>query len=156
MKKQEENAILFYEKEYYFLSNFSSFQVEWKGRLWQTSEHAYQASKFFCIDEEIVEKIFNARSAYDSKNIAKKHKEKMNQNFVLIKISIMEDICKHKLQQHFYIQEKLLETNNRQLVENSPTDTFWGCGENKDGRNELGKIWMKLREELNNNKAMSL
>jgi predicted NAD-dependent protein-ADP-ribosyltransferase YbiA (DUF1768 family) len=33
------------------------------------------------------------------------------------------------------------------LVEDSPKDDFWGWGPNKDGCNQLGKVWMKLRGE---------
>jgi predicted NAD-dependent protein-ADP-ribosyltransferase YbiA (DUF1768 family) len=38
--------VLFYESQHYYLSNFSAFAVEWRGRVWPTSEHAYHASKF--------------------------------------------------------------------------------------------------------------
>jgi predicted NAD-dependent protein-ADP-ribosyltransferase YbiA (DUF1768 family) len=34
------------------------------------------------------------------------------------------------------------------LIENSPKDSYWGIGKNKDGQNWLGKFLMKLREEL--------
>ncbi len=148
MQNIPQDYIGFYEKEYYFLSNFSSFAIEWKGKLWPTSEHAYQAAKFFGVDESIVEEIFLARSAHDSKKIAKKYQEKYNPDFDTEKISIMEDICRHKLEQHEYIQKKLLESGECILIEDSHKDAFWGWGENKDGRNELGKIWMKLRDGL--------
>lgn len=60
----------------------------------------------------------------------------------------MEDICRHKLDQHPYIQEKLRQTADWILVEDSPKDSFWGWGPDRTGRNELGKIWMRLRDEL--------
>jgi predicted NAD-dependent protein-ADP-ribosyltransferase YbiA (DUF1768 family) len=34
------------------------------------------------------------------------------------------------------------------IVEDSPKDDFWGWGPKRDGRNELGKIWMLLRSQL--------
>jgi domain of unknown function (DUF1768) len=37
------------------------------------------------------------------------------------------------------------------IVEDSPKDDFWGWGSNRNGQNNLGKLWMKLREELKNN-----
>lgn len=138
----------FYEREFYCFSNFSSFAVEWKSRLWQTSEHAYQAAKFFETSPEIVEQIFNARSAHDAKKIAEKYTEKIVSGWSASKVAIMEDICRHKLQQHAYIQKKLLETGAKDIVEDSPQDDFWGWGIDRDGRNELGKIWMKIRKEL--------
>ena len=44
--------------------------------------------------------------------------------------------------------KKLLEAGDRRIVEDSSKDSFWGWGPNKDGRNELGKIWMRLRDEF--------
>ncbi|MFB6212324.1 MAG: NADAR family protein [Candidatus Magasanikbacteria bacterium] len=142
------DPIGFYEREFYVFSNFSSFAIEWRGRVWQTSEHAYQASKFFDVDEKIVEKIHQARSAHKAYKLAKeKYTEKVPEDFRERKIKIMKDICRNKLQQHDYVQRKLMQTGNKRLVEDSPKDDFWGWGPNRDGRNELGKIWMKLREE---------
>lgn len=60
----------------------------------------------------------------------------------------MKDIVREKLHQHPYIQKKLRETGDRELIEVSPVDSFWGWGPDRNGRNELGKIWMELREEL--------
>lgn len=143
------NPIGFYEREFYVFSNFSSFQVEWKGRVWPTSEHAYQASHFFETAPELVEQIFNCRSAHEAFKLAKANGDKAPQNWEDIKVGIMEDICRHKLQQHPYVQSKLLQTGDLPLVEDSPKDDCWGWGPNKDGRNELGKVWMRLRDEMN-------
>jgi ribA/ribD-fused uncharacterized protein len=141
------NPIGFYEREFYVFSNFSSFQVEWYGRVWPTSEHAYQASHFFETAPDLVEQVFNCRSAHDAFKLAKANANKAPANWENIKVGIMEDICRHKLQQHPYIQKKLLQTGDLPLVEDSPYDDCWGWGPNKDGRNELGKIWMRLRSE---------
>ncbi len=138
----------FYEREFYVFSNFSSFQVEWRGRVWPTSEHAYQASHFFDTAPELVEKIFNTRSAHDAFKLAKANANKAPDNWEDIKIDIMEDICRHKLQQHEYVQRKLLQTKDVPLVEDSPKDPFWGWGIDKNGRNELGKVWMRLRDKF--------
>jgi len=138
----------FYEREFYVFSNFSSFQVEWKGRIWKTSEHAYQAAHFFNIEPELVEEIFEAKSAHDVFKIAKANANKAPSNWEEIKVEIMEDIVRNKLQQNPYVMHKLMQTGDRLIVEDSPKDDCWGWGPNKDGRNELGKIWMKLREEI--------
>jgi predicted NAD-dependent protein-ADP-ribosyltransferase YbiA (DUF1768 family) len=42
----------------------------------------------------------------------------------------------------------LLESGNKYIVEMNDKDEFWGWGKNHDGRNSLGKIWMKLRDEI--------
>ena len=61
----------------------------------------------------------------------------------------MEEIVRAKCEQNPYVKQKLLETLDEEIIEDSPKDAFWGWGENRDGRNELGKIWMRLRNELN-------
>lgn len=144
------DKILFYENEYYIFSNFSSFAVEKDGVVWQTSEHLYQASKFMGESPslEIIEEIRNARSAHDSKKITKKYPDSYRPDWEEVKIQVMENIIRLKHDQHEYIQKKLKESGDREIIENSPKDAFWGWGPDKDGRNELGKIWMRLRNEL--------
>lgn len=143
------DVIGFYEREFYCFSNFSSFAVEWRGRLWQTSEHAYQAAKFLDTRPKLAEEIANARSAHIAYKLAtKEHRDKVPDVFHKGKVVLMEDVCRHKLQQHAYIQKKLRETGTKRMVEDSPKDSFWGWGHDRKGANELGKIWMRLRDEL--------
>lgn len=139
-----------YEREFYCFSNFSSFSVNWKGRLWQTSEHAYQASRFMGEKPKIVEQIFRAKSAHDASKIAKKNLRKDFGKYRAKDMENMEDIIRHKLEQNPYVMHKLMQTGKRLIVEDSPKDDFWGWGPDRKGRNELGKIWMKLRDEIKN------
>lgn len=138
---------LFYTDKYYFLDNFSAFSIIWKGKIWPTVEHAYQAEKF--TNKKIRKRILEARSPLESKNIA--HEEEVlpfvRENWESCKVEVMRQLLRSKIEQHPYIQRKLLETENLLLVENSPTDSFWGRGKNWKGKNTLGKLWMELREE---------
>ena len=59
----------------------------------------------------------------------------------------MEKLLRAKIEQNPYVLKKLLETKDYMIVEDSPKDNFWGWGENRDGENNLGKLWMKLRDE---------
>ena len=56
-----------------------------------------------------------------------------------------------KIEQNSYVKKKLLQTEDYIIVEDSPKDNYCGCSLNKDVENNLGKLWMKLREELKNN-----
>ena len=141
-----EDKILFYEGRYYMFSNFSSFAVEWRGVVWMTSEHAYQAAKF--VDVDVVERIRLARSAHEAKAISKSNEDKKLKNFDDIKVGVMEEILRAKLSQHPYVKESLISTGQREIVEDSHKDSFWGRGPDWQGRNELGKLWMKLRSEM--------
>ncbi len=60
----------------------------------------------------------------------------------------MFNIISAKVAQHKYVYKKLLETGNREIIEDSWRDDYWGWGPNKDGKNMLGKLWMKLRYKL--------
>lgn len=146
MNQENEDPILFYEGEYYMFSNFSSFAVEYKGKMWMTVEHAYQAAKFE--DKEVVELIHKSLSAHDSKKIAHAHEDKINPAWDSIKVSVMEDIIRAKISMHPYVKKKLLETGSREIIEDSHKDSFWGRGPDFKGRSELGKVWMRLRDEM--------
>lgn len=141
-------VIGFYEREFYTFSNFSSFQVDWRGRHWPTSEHAYQAEHFYETAPELVEQIYKANSAHEAYKIAKANADKAPKNWHDIKVGFMYELCKAKLLQNPYVRKKLEESGDLDIVEDSPKDPFWGWGEDRQGRNELGKVWMRLRQDL--------
>ena len=90
-------------------------------------------------------------SPYEAKKIAYQHKEKWRPDWHNIKVEIMEDLLRAKLEQHQYVKNKLLQTEDYLICEDSPVDDFWGIGKNRDGQNMMGKLWMKLREEVKQN-----
>jgi len=141
-----ETQIFFYEHEFYVFSNYSSFMLEWKGKLYPTSEHAYHSEKFE--DENIKEQIRNTRSAHDSQVFANKNKDKRRKDWDDVKLGIMKEILKAKVSQHPYVMKKLIESGSKELIEDSWRDDFWGWGPSKDGENHLGKLWMEVRDEL--------
>jgi len=136
----------FYEREFYCFSNFSSFSVRWRGKFWQTSEHAYQASRFLGKNDKVVKMISKAMSADEAYRIAK-YSDNFD-NFTNKDLKNMESILRAKLKQNPYVMHKLLQTKKRKIIEDSPKDDYWGWGAKRNGRNELGKIWMKLRNEV--------
>lgn len=145
-------TIGFYEREFYPLSNFSSFQVEWRGAVWPTSEHGYQAAKFMGVSEELVRAVLATRSAHDAFKLARAHDGDVRPDWPEIRVDEMTDLLRHKLGQHAYVRAKLHSTEDWQLVEDSEKDGFWGIGPDGQGQNQLGTIWMTLREELRDGK----
>lgn len=146
----------FYPREFFVFDNFASFQVDWKGRRWATSEHAYQASHFVDTAPLLVEAIYGARSAHEAYKIAKANGARVPSDWESRKLDVMYDICKCKLLQNEYVWLKLALSGELPIVEDSPKDDYWGWGAARDGRNELGKIWMTLREELRAGKLNEL
>ncbi len=100
------------------------------------------------VHDDIAEKIRTMRSAHEAYDYMRNNRTKERADWFNEKRGIMKDIVRCKLVQHKYVQEKLLDTGNELIVEDSPVDPYWGWGPDRQGRNELGKIWMELREEL--------
>ena len=146
-----DEVIGFYPREFYPFDNFSSFKVEWNGYLFSSVEEAYQAASFMGSDEELVEKIKKSHSADEAQRIAYANRDKRREDWDDVKVSIMEELLRLKIEQNPYVKKKLLQTGDYMIVEDSPKDDFWGWGPNRNGQNNLGKLWMKLREGLKNN-----
>ena len=144
---QVDSQVLFYGGEFgYCFSNFAAFSVVWRDRVWQTSEHAFQAACFD--DEAVIEEIYNATSAHDALKLAIKYLDQARPTWKDDRLRIMKEICKAKLDQHPYIQKSLRQSGEAELIEDSPKDEYWGRGTDWKGENNLGKIWMELREEI--------
>lgn len=142
-------AVYFYEQDFYVLSNFSAFALEWKGLRFDTSEAAYHWEKF-PEKPDVQDAIRLAKSAHLALKLAEYSREKRRPDWDAVRIDIMREILRTKVNQHLYVEKKLLATGNRELIENSWRDDFWGYGPNKDGKNILGNLWMEIRDELRN------
>lgn len=148
LSEKMNDVIGFYPREFYFLDNFSSFKVEWDGYLYASLEEAYQTAKFLKSAPEIAEEIKKSHSAHEAQKIAFANKDKVRSDWQEVKLTIMEELLRKKLQQNPYVKQKLLQTKDYIIVEDSPKDNFWGWGKDRTGENHLGKLWMKLRDEL--------
>lgn len=148
LKDKFDEVIGFYPREFYCLDNFSSFKVEYDGYLYSSVEEAYQALGFKEVAPEIYDEIIHCHSAHEAQKIAYANRDKQRSDWNEVKVDLMEQLLRCKLEQNPYVKKKLLETKDYIIVEDSPKDNFWGWGENRDGNNQLGKLWMKLRSEL--------
>jgi N-glycosidase YbiA len=148
LNKETDSAVYFFTPPFYALDNFSSYTVEIWSKKFPTSEHAYQWKKFAASHPDLAAQIFAAANPNAVKKIADGHRTEVSQEFSSKKVEIMEEILRAKLAQHEKVQNILLKTGNKEIVENSPDDGFWGAGPDGKGQNMLGKLWMKLRAEL--------
>jgi len=128
-----------------FFSPLSAHMVEYKEMLYATAEHAYHCQRY--TDPTIRKEIETARSPQKAWEASQKHKSQQLPDFNDRKVAVMEDIFRAKLAQHEDVKEALKNSGDEVIVKNYP-DPFWGIGKDGDGKNEMGKIWMKLREEL--------
>ncbi len=60
----------------------------------------------------------------------------------------MLDALRAKFTQHEDLRELLLSTGNAQLVEHTASDRYWADGGDGSGKNMLGVLLMRLRDEL--------
>ena len=142
------DAIGFCSREFYCLDNWSAFRVEYNGVKFVTAEAAFQAQAFVTTEPGLAYRIFEAPSVYEAMVIAQVNHDLRRADWDEVKVQVMESVLRAKLAQHPYVKQKLLETGDCPIVADTPTDSFWGCGEDRKGQNELGKLWMKLRAEL--------
>ena len=134
-----------FKGEFRFLSNFYPAKVMLDGLEYSSTEHAYQAAKS---DDPA----YRRRIREEPKPSKVKHlggNVKCRPNWDSLKIKVMEDLVRKKFQIP-QLREKLLATGEDYLEEtNFWSDHWWGvCRGN--GRNELGKILMRIREEIRN------
>jgi ribA/ribD-fused uncharacterized protein len=150
-KLDTERQVFFYEQDFYVLSNFSAFRLHWRRIDFDTAEHAYHWEKFdsgHFTGIEVQRRILLARSAHEAFKVAQEHKSCQRGGWDAAKLNVMSNILRAKVQQHEYVKRKLLATGDRELIEDSWRDDFWGWGPNRDGQNMLGKLWMEIRTEL--------
>lgn len=128
---------------YDFLSNFHTSPCEFEGKSFPSVEHAYQAAK--TTDKMWKAAITDAPTPGESKKLGRRCP--VREDWEEIKLSVMEELVRSKFSNP-KLSQKLLETNDKLLVEgNTWGDTFWGVC-NGRGENHLGKILMKVRSEL--------
>ena len=128
LREKMDEVIGFYPREFYPFDNFSSFKVEWNGYLFASVEEAYQAASFMGSDEELVEKIKKSHSADEAQRIAYANRDKRREDWDDVKISIMEELLRLKIEQNPYVKKKLLQTEDYMIVEDSSKDDF-GVGD---------------------------
>jgi ribA/ribD-fused uncharacterized protein len=116
-------------------------------------EHYFQAQKF--PDTEYEEAIRQARSPAKAKSMGRSRKYRLRKDWEQVKDGIMREAVLAKFTAYEDIRAILLGTGDAVIVENSPTDNYWGCGRNGHGKNKLGKILMSVRDELRDKEQVS-
>jgi len=145
-------AIHFYSKSetHSELSNFARFPIEIDGETWPSVEHFYQASKF--ADPEMRDKIRLAPKPVIAKKLAQKYSGRIRADWTAMRDGVMERALRDKLARHRAIRKLLMATGEEELIETAP-DRYWGIGRDGEGENRLGRLWMKLRDELRKDAA---
>lgn len=142
-----DTPINFIETRLHDFSPFSAHEVELGGVVYKTAEHAYHALR---TASPYRERAIEASSPMNAWRVAQEAK-RAGALIEHDKDVLMEKIFRAKLAQHDDIREVLKCTGNRPLLKVFDADYYWGTGVDDSGENRMGKLWMKLRTELNNN-----
>lgn len=136
---------MMFRGKYDFLSNMHLAPVKYNDRVYLCSETAYQVAK---LKHDADKNMIYGMNGYESKDIVRKQKLEVRDDWFNVNTKIMYDIVHAKFTQNPELAQKLLATGDMYLVENNYwKDTFWGVC-NGVGENNLGKILMEVRDEL--------
>lgn len=133
-----------FDGNYAFLSNFYNCMVEYDGLLYMNSEAAFQAAKTM---DKKMRKVFTELSPSSAKYLGR-HVE-LRSDWEDVKDNIMYEIVYNKFSNDLDLRNLLHDTGDAELIEgNWWNDKYWGVC-NGEGQNKLGKILMRVRDELN-------
>jgi len=142
------NKISGFRGEYFLYSNFYLRNVIYAGIRFLCNESAFQAMK--CEDYEQREKFSNLDPSHAKRKGGRHGDIRLRSDWEQVKDQIMYEIVKEKFLQNKDLKKKLEETGDAYLEEeNNWGDDYWGTVNGK-GKNKLGKILMRVREELSN------
>lgn len=147
--------ILRFNGENFFLSNFYFVEIEYKGEVYPTLEHAYQAAKTKSKTHRTAIQRLNYPGQAKRYGRWLKEQGLQREDWQEINLQLMEDLLRQKFgRKHIsFLWKRLLNTGDLKLIEgNTWNDRFYGMHRDEDGKfrgkNHLGKLLMKIREDL--------
>jgi ribA/ribD-fused uncharacterized protein len=135
--------------DFRWLSNFEPCVINFGGYVYPSTEHAYHAMKTF-VDEE---RLALSKAETPSKSKTLGQKVTLRPDWEMVKADCMEYCLQQKFARGTELAKKLIATVPADLIEtNWWHDNYWGtciCPKcNNKGLNTLGKLLMKIRDEL--------
>ena len=129
--------------EFTFLSNFYPSPVKFEGQTFPTVEHAFQAAK----TQDQAERDIILRCHNPSRAKRKGRQVCLRPDWEEVKENVMLGLLRQKFKGRA-LRNELLITGDAQLIEgNNWGDTYWGVC-NGQGKNRLGILLMRVRDEV--------
>lgn len=144
----QRRVIRFYSvgDEYGEFSNFAPYPITLAGKRWPTSEHYFQAQKFD--DPKQREKIRKANTPMIAARLGRDRSAKLRRDWESVKVQVMTEALLAKFSQHEDLRALLLATDDALLIEHTDNDAYWGDGGDGSGKNMLGQVLMRVRDQL--------
>lgn len=138
------NTIPYFTGRYRFLSNFYPVTIDYECVTYPTVEHAYQAAKSDSPEFRLLVALMP--SPGEAKRAGRR--TKLRRDWDSMKLEVMENLLRRKFNQTVF-RRALATTKPAILIEgNSWGDKFWGQCPLGEGENNLGRLLMKIRDEL--------
>ena len=149
--QQSKSAVRFYNStdpycEFTNFYEFAPFKLD--GKKWKSSEHYFQAQKFIGTPyEETIRNTNSPRSAFE---LARKYSGMgwQRKDWEDVKLFIMYKALLAKFTTCKHLRLLLHSTGERELVEHTFNDSYWGDGGTDKGSNYLGKLLEDVRRVL--------
>lgn len=131
---------MYFRDEYWFLSNFYPCSIKTSVGTFTCVESAFQSQKDLTRSKEFIS--LNGKQAK-----ALGRRVTLRDDWQDIKLELMYKIVKAKFVQHPDLAEKLIAIKSPIVETNYWKDCYWGVCYGV-GENHLGKILMRVRDEL--------
>ncbi|KAE8226840.1 hypothetical protein CF319_g604 [Tilletia indica] len=129
---------------FFFLSSLFPSQISFGNQQFLTAEALFQAARF-AKHPNLVTAIQNTKWSGDVLDKIQHWTDYAANDWEEKKRSIMKEIQELKFAQNKELRARLLQTGNAEIIYRSKADNFFGCGEDSQGLNLLGRILMYLR-----------
>ena len=128
------------------LSRSSPHSIKLDDREWPSVEHYFQAMQFESVSYQ--EKIRLAKTVEQAIKLGKSWFKKKRSDLKQVRTTLMTRAIYIKCKTYPEVLTRLLEINEKKIVENSQFDYYWGCGRDHRGENHFGKVLMNVRNKL--------
>lgn len=128
------------------LSSFAAYPFELDGEQWPTVEHYYHAKKF--TDETYAAKVRGVQSPAQAAKMGKSWFHGKRKDWKKIRVTMMTRATYIQCRTHADVAKALLDTGDKEILDVSQYDYFWGAGRDMRGENAYGKMLMDVRKKL--------
>ena len=141
----------FTKAEYRWLSNMALVDIELRGIIYPSVEHAYMSEKSH---DKNWKELCSKREIKGTQIKAYSKTIELREDWEEVKLKVMEYCLRKKFNQEPF-KSNLLLTGNQNIQEgNTWNDLFWGVDLKQNpnkGENHLGRLIMKIRDEIKEN-----
>jgi len=128
------------------MSRNSPYSFHLDDQLWPTIEHYYQAMKYTGDDNRNLVRC--APTAEKAKLLGNAKFRKKRKDLKQVKTVLMTRAVYTQAKTYSIIADRIINTGEAKLVENSQYDYYWGCGRDHRGDNNYGQVLMNVRAKL--------